>query len=417
MRFGEIRAQLSLERPEWRPTRRRLRRCHQIMDLRKVARRRTPRAVFDYVEGGADEEFSLSRNRQAFHAWELLPDAPRDVSIVDTSMSLFGRTLALPLICSPTGYTRMMHPAGERAVARAAARANLPYGLSTVASTSIEDVASTGHPDLWFQLYVWRDRGMTRELVRRAWAAGYRVLEVSVDAPVTGFRIRDVRNGLTIPPRLTASALLGIAAKPAYWLNMLRSPGITFANAPPAVETGGGVTIENMTAQFDPTVSMEDIVALRESWSGSLVVKGSLGAEGARAVVQAGADGVHLSNHGGRQLDRIVPPIDLVPEVREAVGSETAIIVDSGIRHGTDLAVAIARGADVGAIGRPYLYGLMAGGEAGVDLALRLLADEFRRTLQLMGLRSVSELRSRGPSMLKARPASAGVQQIRLFTS
>jgi L-lactate dehydrogenase (cytochrome) len=305
------------------------------------------------------------------------------------------------VICSPTGYTRMMHPDGELAVARAAARAGVPYALSTVASTSIEDVTSSGHPDLWFQLYVWRDRGITRELVDRAWAAGYRVLEVSIDVPVAGLRVRDVRNGLTIPPRITASALLGIALKPAYWIGMLRSPPITFANSPPGVGATGGITIENVAAQFDAHLTWEDVAQLRAQWPGALIVKGPLGPAGAREATAAGADGLHMSNHGGRQLDRIAPPVELIQEVREAVGEETTIILDSGIRHGIDLAVAIALGADAGAIGRAYLYGLMAAGEAGVDRALGLLASEFRRALQLLGVASVAELRTAGPSLLR----------------
>lgn len=403
MKPKEVGSLLSVERPEWRRSRNRLRRCHQISDMRELARRRTPRVVFDYVEGGADEELSLGRNEEAFRQWELIPAHPRDVSDADTATSLFGRRLQVPLICSPTGYTRMMHSAGELAVARAAARAGIPYGLSTVASTSIEDVASTGHPDLWFQLYVWRDRGMTRELVSRAWAAGYRVLEVSVDAPVSGYRIRDVRNGLTIPPRLTAAALLSIVLKPAYWVDVLRHPAITFANAPPAIEGGRGITIENMTAQFDTRLTWHDVATIRDQWRGALIVKGAFGPDGALQAVAAGADGLHLSNHGGRQLDRVVPPLDLLPDVREAVGEAATIILDSGIRHGTDLAVALALGADAGAIGRAYLYGLMAAGEPGVDRALELLATEFKRTLQLLGVTSVAELREAGSRLLKRR--------------
>lgn len=406
MRAREIRELLTLERPAWRPARRRLRRCHQIADMRELARKRTPRVVFDYVEGGADEELSLVRNVDAFRQWELIPRTPRDVSAGDTSTEVFGARIALPLICSPTGYTRMMHSGGELAVARAAARAGLPYGLSTVASTSIEDVAATGHPNLWFQLYVWRDRAMTAELVRRAWAAGYRVLEVSVDAPVSGYRIRDVRNGLTIPPRLTAASLMSIVRKPEYWIDVLRHPAIAFANAPPSLEAGSGITIENMTAQFDPSLTWEDIAWLREQWPGSMVVKGALSPDGARAAVGAGADGLHLSNHGGRQLDRVVPPVDLLPGVRAAVGEKTTIIVDSGIRHGTDIAIALALGADVAAVGRAYLYGLMVGGEAGVQHALALLAAEFKRTLQLLGAVSVAELRLAGAGLLKRRGAA-----------
>lgn len=385
----------------------RLDRCHTIGDLRALARRRLPRPVFDYVEGGADEELSLEWNIAAFRRWQFVPLAPRPVSAADVSTTLFGRRLALPLICSPTGYTRMMHPAGELAVARAAARAGIPYGLSTVASSSIEEVARSGHPDLWFQLYVWRDRGLTRDLVERAWAAGYRVLEVSVDAAVAGNRIRDVRNGLTIPPRLTPRTLGEIALKPGYWVGVLRSPAIRFANSPPQTSTGGGITLENMTSLFDPSLTWHDISGLRFQWPGVLLVKGALGPDGAREAIAAGADGLHLSNHGGRQLDRVAPPIEALPEIREAIGDDPAIIADSGIRSGADLAVAIALGADAGAIGRAYLYGLMSGGEAGVDRALAIIASEFTRTIQLLGVTSVPELRASGRAVLRDAPLKA----------
>jgi len=401
MKPRELAELIAFERPEWDPVRRRLRRCHQIRDLREVSRNRTPRPVFDYVEGGADEELSLQRNLDAFRRWDFVPAGPRDVSHVDLTTTLLGQQIGLPLVCSPTGYTRMIHPAGELAVARAAARARVPYGLSTVASTSVEEVASSGHPYLWFQLYVWRDRGMTWSLVERAWQAGYRVLEVSVDAPVSGFRIRDVRNGLTIPPRLTATTLLEVARKPVYWTGVLRHPALSFANSPPGVASGVGITIENMTTQFDPAVGWQDIAEIRRRWPGALLVKGALGPSGARAAIEAGADGVHLSNHGGRQLDRIVPPIELLPEVRAALGDGPTIVVDSGIRHGLDLAVALALGADAGAIGRAYLYGLMAAGEPGVDAALAMLHDELRRSMALLGVTTVAELRSAAAALLR----------------
>lgn len=284
---------------------------------------------------------------------------------------------------------------------RAAERAGVPYALSTVASTSLEDVAATGHPDLWFQLYLWRDRQFARDLARRAWAAGYCAVEVSVDVPVSGLRIRDERNGLTIPPRLTAATLLGVAVKPSYWTGVLRHPAVTFANSPPDLGSATGMTSESMSALFDPSLTWNDVAEVRGWWPGALIVKGALGPDGAREAVAAGADGLHLSSHGGRQLDRVVPPIDLLPVVREAVGEQTTIIVDSGIRHGADLAVAVALGADAGAVGRAYLYGLMAAGQAGVAHALALLSAEFTRTLELPGVSSVAELRASGPRLLR----------------
>lgn len=400
MKPREIAAMVGLRPPERSAVARRLARCHDIDDLRAAARRRLPGPVFDYVDGGADEEASLARNREAFRRVELVPRALVDVSAVDTATTLLGREMPLPMVLAPTGYSRMMHPDGEQGVARAAARAGLSYTLSTVASTSIEDVAATGHPAPWFQLYIWRDRDMVADLVRRADANGYRVLEVSVDVPVSGFRRRDVRNGLTIPPQLTARTLASIASRPSYWVGMVRNPAVTFANAPPAVDGAGGITIENMSAQFDPSVGWADVEALRRQWPGKLLVKGPLSPDDARRALDAGADGVHLSNHGGRQLDRIVPPIRTVRAVREAVGPDAAVLVDSGIRHGADVVAAVALGADAGAIGRAYLYGLMAAGEPGVDHALALLAAQIRRTMQLLGVTSVAELRERGGELV-----------------
>jgi L-lactate dehydrogenase (cytochrome) len=400
----EIRALLELKRPEWNPRRSRLGGCYNVLDLRAKAEQRLPRAIFDYVDGGADEEQSLARNETAFREWTFVPLNLRDVAQVDPSTLLFDTRIALPLVLAPTGYTRLMHPAGERAVASAAMRAGLPYTLSTVGSTSIEEVARTGHDNLWFQLYVWRDRELTLNLVTRAWEAGYRVLEVSVDTPVSGYRSRDIRNGLTIPPQLTLRTVAGIAAKPSYWINMLRSPAITFANAPPKLDGGSGLTIENISSQFDPTVTWDDVEQLREQWPGPLILKGTIGPEDARRAASIGIDGIHLSNHGGRQLDRLVAPIDILPLVRNAVGDSLTILVDSGIRHGADVATAIALGADAGAIGRAYLYGLMVAGEAGVTRALDLLIDQFKRTMQLLGVTSVSELRTNGRQLLMRRP-------------
>ena len=400
MRLRELRQLVGPRRLRLYPRERRLARSYDISDLEATARRQMPRAVFDYVAGGADEELGVEANLAAFRRWRFVPRNLRDVGTVDTSVELLGERIAMPLLFSPTGFTRMLHPAGECAVARAARRAGSPYGLSTVASTSIEELAATGHPNLWFQLYIWRDREPAEDLVARAWHCGYRTLEVSVDVPVAGHRSRDLRHGLTFPPRLTARALLDMARHPGWWMRALRAPVMTFANVPSGVGSAGR-TIENMTAQFDPSVSWSDLETLRERWPGRLLLKGTIGAEDARRAVAAGCDGLHLSNHGGRQLDRAAVPIDLLPEVRRAVGEDPTIVVDSGIRHGADLAVAVALGADAGAVGRAYLYGLMAAGEPGVDHAARILATQFQRTLQLLGVASVRELREAGPVVLR----------------
>jgi L-lactate dehydrogenase (cytochrome) len=408
MRASEIRELIRVKPVELDATRRRLSACHDIADLRATGRRLIPRPVFDYVDGGADEELSLRANIRAFRKFRFQPRTLVDVSEPDTAAAFLGSVAPLPLALAPTGYTRMMHPRGEIAAARAAQRHGLPYTLSTMATTTIEAVAEAlsrrpagpdrppGQPDLWFQLYILRDRGLNKELVDRAAAAKYRVLVVTVDCFVTGHRTRDRRNGLVIPPELTAQTLLSIAAKPGYWTRMLRSPAIDFAN----FAGHEAVTIEGTGALFNPAITWDDIAELRARWPGRLVVKGPLGPEDAARAVSVGADGVQLSNHGGRQLDRTVPPVDTIAAVRDTVGPDISVLVDSGVRHGSDIAVALALGADACAIGRAYLYGLMAGGEAGVDKALDILAEQFERTMQLLGVRSVAELRSLGSSLL-----------------
>ncbi len=396
MNIHEIRKLLRVRPPALRGPQRRLARCHDIADLRRSARRLTPRPVFDYVDGGADEELSLASNAEAFRRWRFVPRALADVSAVDTTGQVLGQVLPLPLVLAPTGFTRMMHPGGEIAVARAAARHGLPYTLSTMATTSIADLAAAAPGGQWFQLYILTDSGLTTDLVDRAAACGYRVLVVSVDTVVAGRRVRDVRNGLTIPPGLTVRALAGIGARPGYWLRMLASPALQFANLP----IRDSMTIADTAALFHPGITWDDIAALRQRWAGQLVIKGPLGAADARRAMEAGADGVQLSNHGGRQLDRAVAPIDLLPAVRDAIGPDPAVLVDSGVRHGADITTAVALGADAAAIGRAYLYGLMTAGEPGVDKALRLLAQQYRRTLQLLGVTSAAELRKHGPELL-----------------
>ncbi len=401
MNIGEIRQLIRMKPVELDVIKRRLARCHNVADLRRSAKLLIPRPVFDYVDGGADDELCMAGNIRAFRRWRFRPHELVDVGGIDTSARVLDRTLSMPVAMAPTGYSRMMHPDGEVAVARAAGRRNLPYTLSTMGTTSIEDLAATAHAtgqdDLWFQLYMFKDRGLTQELVQRAAVSGYRVLAVTVDTTVTGFRVRDEHNGLVIPPELTVSTIASIGSRPAYWIRMLRNPAITFANLPPDFQSG---TVASSVAKFNPGITWDDIAVLRAHWPGKLLIKGPLGAADARRAIEAGADGIQLSNHGGRQLDRVIAPIDLVAEVREALGDGPCVLVDSGIRHGADLVVALALGADAGLIGRAYLYGLMAGGEAGVDRVLELLADQFTRTMQLLGVTSVEELRKHGRELL-----------------
>jgi L-lactate dehydrogenase (cytochrome) len=401
VKFSEARHLVRLRPVDLNARRRQLAAARTVDDFRTIARRRLPRSVFDYVDGGADEELSLRGNPAAFRAWRFRPRSLVDVSTTDLTTTVLGQSLAAPLGLAPTGYTRMIDPAGEPAVARGAAAAGLPYVLSTMATTSLEDLA-TAVPELhrWFQLYVWKDRELTSALVRRAARAGCAVLEIAVDTAVSGYRVRDVRNGFTIPPALTLAGILDIGTHPGYWTGMLRHPALEFANVGGGSPGVAGYTIENITGQFDPAVSWDDIARIREEWPGKLVVKGPVSPQDAVTAQRLGVDGVHLSNHGGRQLDRTIAPVELVAPVRAAVGEEFTVLVDSGVRHGSDVATAVALGADACLVGRPYLWGLVAGGEEGVHRVLATLTDQFRRTLQLLGVTSVGELRRRGGELL-----------------
>jgi L-lactate dehydrogenase (cytochrome) len=392
--MAEVRDLIQLKPVEVNTARRRLAACHDISDLRAAARRTIPRPVFDYVDGGADEELSARANLDAFRSWRFLPRLLAGVGTVSTQTRIMGTPAALPLALGPTGYTRMMHPAGEIAVARSAHRHGLPYTLSTMGTTSIEDVREGAGPDadLWFQLYVLRDDWLNKELIARAEAAGYRVLMITVDTVVPGHRIRDERNGLVIPPALTTRTLASIAMRPGYWTRMLRNPAIDFAHFP----RSRAKTIAGSASLFDPSLSWDTLATLRERWPGQLILKGPLGPADAQRAIEQGVDGIVLSNHGGRQLDRTAAPIDLLPGVRAALGPDVPLLVDSGVRHGADIAVALALGADAALIGRAYLYGLMAGGEPGADKVIEILTEEFTRTLRLLGMHDAAELRTAG---------------------
>jgi len=388
-RWSELRPLLRVQRPQLHPVRRRLAQAHTIADLRALARRRAPRAVFDYTDGAAEEETSLRRARRSFRDVEFRPAVLRDVSKVDTSATVLGQRSALPFSLAPTGFTRMMHTAGETAVVRAAQEAELPYALSTMGTTSIEDTAAAG-PDArkWFQLYVWRDRGASRELVRRAREAGYEALILTVDTPVAGARMRDVRNGLSIPPALTLRTVLDGATRPAWWFDLLTTEPLQFAT----FQHWEGTVAELINEMFDPALNFADVEWLRQEWDGPLIIKGIQNVADAEEVVERGADAVVLSNHGGRQLDRAPTMLELVPHVREAVGDRAEVLLDTGVLSGADIVAGIARGAHSCLVGRAYLYGLMAGGEAGVRRALEILRTEVIRTMQLLGVSSVDEL-------------------------
>jgi L-lactate dehydrogenase (cytochrome) len=370
-------------------TERRLARAASIHDLRLLARRRAPRAVFDYTDGAAGEELALRRSREAYERVEFRSRVLRDVSGVDTTTTILGRTSELPLVFAPTGFTRMMHTEGERAVARVAARVGIPYALSTMGTTSIEGLAAEA-PDarLWFQLYLWRDREASRDFVEQAREAGYEALVLTVDTPVPGARLRDVRNGLTIPPSLSVRTFAEGVLHPGWWFDLLTTEALEFAS----LTRFEGTVAELVGRMFDPSLSMSDLVWLRSVWPGPLVVKGVQHVEDARAVVDAGADAVVVSNHGGRQLDRAPVPLESLAAVVDAVGDRTEVYVDGGILSGSDVVAAVALGARAGLVGRAYLYGLMAGGERGVQRAADILQAEVTTTMALLGVTRVEDL-------------------------
>lgn len=388
-RPSELRQLLKPRRLPLNPVERRLATALTIEDLRMVARRRTPRPVFDYTDGAAETESSLRRTRELYAAVEFRPNVLRDVEHVDLGVEVLGRRSELPFMFAPTGFTRMMQHEGEPAVARVAERAGIPHSLSTLGTTSIEDLAAAApSARKWFQLYVWKDRGAGKELVQRAKEQGYEAVMLTVDSVVAGLRLRDARNGLTVPPSLTLKTFAAGAIHPNWWINMLTTEPLTFAS----MSRWQGTVAELMDEILDPSLSMEHFDWLRELWDGPLLVKGVLSADDARTVVDHGADGVIVSHHGGRQLDRATPPLLALPRVLDAVGDRAEVYVDTGIMNGGDVIAAMAHGAKAVMVARAYLYGLMAGGERGVQRAVDILTSELKRTMRLLGVRSIAEL-------------------------
>ena len=391
----ELAGLMRFRKPIFNGRKRRLSRALTIYDLRDIAKRRTPQAPFDYTDGGADSESSLIRARSTFERVEFQPRILRDVSVVDTSVKMLGQTMSMPIGIAPTGFTRMMQTEGEYAGATAARDAGIPYTLSTMGTRSIEDVARIA-PDgrNWFQLYMWKDRDRSMALVDRAKAAGFDTLVLTVDVPVAGARLRDVRNGMTIPPSLTSKTILNALPRPAWWLNFLTTDSLKFAS----LDSWKGTVAELLDSMFDPTVTFEDLNWIRKQWDGNLLVKGIQNIDDAVLAQKAGADAISLSNHGGRQLDRAPVPYLLIPEARKALGKKFEIHADTGIMHGADVVACIAAGANFTWIGRAYLYGLMAGGKEGVDRSLEILRTQMVRTMKLLGVCSLEEL---NPSHVK----------------
>lgn len=390
-RWRDIRPLLVGARSPRRTSNGRLARCHSIEDVRTLARRKLPRAVFDYVDGGAEGEFNLRRMRQTLDAVEFYPQVLRNVAQVDLSAKGAGFASSMPLVLAPTGLTRVVHHQGESAVARAAMDARVPYSLSTMGTTALEDLANAAPEGTnWFQLYVWKDRSASQELINRAAEAGYSALVLTVDVPVAGARLRDLRNGFTVPPSLSPRTLLDMGRRPAWWTNLLTTRPLAFSS----LDDSPGNIADLIGQMFDPSVTFDDIAWVRNNWSGPLIVKGVQRLDDVERLRSLGVEGVVLSNHGGRQLDRTRPPLELLPEARDRFQEDMDIFVDGGIRSGADIAAAVALGADAVLIGRPYLYGLAAGGEAGVQHVLALLRAELQRTLQLLGVTDLQQLRS-----------------------
>lgn len=369
--------------------------CHSIADLRLLARSRLPKVFFDYIDGAAEDEVTMQRNSSGFNRYALLPRVLTDVTRVKLSTTIQGLQTKLPLIFSPTGGQRLFHHLGELAVLPVAEQENMIFTLSSMATHNIETAGSAANGNKWFQIYVWKDRGVVKEFIERCRDSGYKALCLTVDVQTSGQRERDLRNGFTLPPKFTAASLFDMALHPAWWWHTLTQPTITLANV--AGKTGKAV--ENATSmgqyaasQLDPAVTWDDLAWMIEQWGGPFLVKGICRPDDALRAVNTGATGIIVSNHGGRQLDHSVAAIDALPSIVDAVGDRAEVLLDGGIRRGTDIIKALALGAKACMIGRPYLYGLAAGGQSGVQRSIDILKSELLRNMQLLGCDDISKL-------------------------
>ena len=379
--------------PSLNPYKGRLLRAQTIEDIAQIAKERTPGVVFDYVEGGAVDEIAYARTRNAFTRIEFSTRVMRDVSKIDTSEKILGKTVDIPICFAPTGYTRLMHHVGEPAVANVASKKNLIYALSTMGTTSPAELAeAVPNSRRWFQLYIMKNRSDSLAVIKQAKDNGFEALVLAVDTPVPGLRYRDNRNGLTVPPKIRINTVLAIARKPIWWLNLFTTGKLEFAAFrgwdKPLSELGGLI--------FDPSTTMKEITWLRSVWKGPIVVKGIQSVEDAKAIAKLGVQGIILSNHGGRQFDRGQVPLEILPEVVKAVGNKVEIYIDGGIMSGLDALGAIALGAKAVFIGRAYLYGAMANGEAGVEQVIEIMRREFENGMALSGATNIAEVRKNG---------------------
>ena len=377
-------------------TRAKIARAITIDDLAKIAKRKVPKVVFDYVEGSALDEVSYSRSRQVFNQVEFTAHTLRDVSKIDPTIEIFGKKVDLPILFSPTGYTRFMHHVGEPAVAAVAQENNMIYSLSTMGTTSPSELAQQV-PDVrrWFQLYVMQNREDSMSVIKQAKDSGFEALILTVDTPVSGIRVRDIKNGLTIPPRIRLSTVFAIATKPVWWLNLFTTKKLEFA----AFRGWNKSLVELAAAIFDPSTKFEDVKWLQSVWSGPIIVKGVQNLEDAKELAKMGISGIILSNHGGRQLEKGPVPLELLPLVVKEVGANVDIYIDGGVMSGQDAYAAVAMGAKAVFVGRAYLYGIMAGGERGVQKAVEILKRDFINTMALTGARNIAEVQKIGAKL------------------
>ncbi|MBG92565.1 MAG: alpha-hydroxy-acid oxidizing enzyme [Chloroflexi bacterium] len=401
--ISTLRSVLRFKKFERDPVLRRLQSVANVSDLRTISKRRLPGGVFDYIDGAAEDELTLQRNSAAFQDVEFKPRVFRDVSSISLKSTLFGKELDFPLVMAPTGFGRIANSQGELAVARAADRAGIPYTLSTLGTRSIEEIAAVSQGRKWFQVYVWRDRELVREMLERAIAADFEAIQITVDTAITGRRERDVKHGFTLPPKIGLGTIVDGALHPGWTWDFITAEPISFANVNGQIVGDGSDPItlaDYINSQFDPSLSWNDLEWFRSIWKGPIIIKGIQTVEDAKIAADMGIEGIALSNHGGRQLDGAPAPFELLESVVQSVGGDIEILCDGGVRRGSDIAKALALGANACMIGRAYLYGLGAGGERGVDFVLDHLREGLKRTMMLCGVASLSELR---PELLRMR--------------
>ncbi len=373
----------------------RLRDCYNTEDFRRLAKKRLPSPLFHYIDGGADDEVTLKRNTAAFESCDLVPDVLTGIDSVDLSTTVLGQQLQLPLFMSPTAMQRLFHHDGERAIARVAERLGTMYGVSTIGTRSIEELGELTNGPKLFQLYIHRDKGLTRDLIERCKAARFDALALTVDTIVSGNRERDYHTGMTTPPKLTLRSLLSFAMHPRWSLNYLLRERFEIANVAKYIRQGTDITssvIDYLNDQLQPCITWQDAEEVRSSWDGPFAIKGVMSVADARRAVEVGASAIMISNHGGRQLDGSRAPFDQLQAIVDAVGGEVEIILDGGIRRGTHVLKALAMGATACSGGRMYLYALAGAGEPGVERAMGLLREELERDMMLMGCRSIDQL-------------------------